>query len=50
MEEAFKKFDTDGNRILDAEEQARMLKALEDEKVNIMTAILLPRKQYMDTC
>jgi len=32
VEEAFKKFDTDGNRILDAEEQARMLKALEDEK------------------
>lgn len=33
IEEAFKKFDTDGNRVLDADEQAQMLKALEDEKV-----------------
>lgn len=33
VEEAFKKFDTDGNRVLDADEQARMLKALQDEKV-----------------
>ncbi|XP_067952038.1 polycystin-2-like [Watersipora subatra] len=32
IEEAFKKFDKDGNKVLDADEQALMLKALEDEK------------------
>ena len=35
IEEAFKKFDLDGNKILDSEEQAEMLKALEEEKVSI---------------
>lgn len=33
IEEAFKKFDLDGNRVLDKREQAEMLRALEEEKV-----------------
>ena len=33
IEEAFKKYDLDGNRVLDKREQAEMLKTLEEEKV-----------------
>lgn len=41
IEEAFKKFDLDGNRVLDSQEQAEMLKALEDEKVRVIVYLSL---------
>lgn len=41
MEEAFKKFDLDGNRMLDAHEQAEMLKALEEEKVSLSSVLII---------
>lgn len=35
IEEAFKKFDTDGNKVLDRHEQQEMLRVLEEEKVGL---------------